>query len=57
MKNKRGAAEVVVRSDDGEELVESEIKEVVGSSWFWRWRRFDSMIKNDSSIFGGFLKP
>lgn len=50
VKKRRGAAEVEVRREEGVAevvVVESERREVVGSSWFWRWRRFDSMIRND----------
>lgn len=57
MKNKSGAAEVEDRREVGEVGEEvavvaaveaSEKREVVvGSRWFWRWRRFDSINKKD----------
>lgn len=52
MKKRRGAAEVEVRMEVGEEVEEEEgmRREEVGSRWFWRSRRFVSIIKNDSSI-------
>lgn len=51
VKKRRGAAEVEVRREVGEEQEEAAVEEVrreaVGSRWFWRWRRFDSIIRND----------
>lgn len=61
MKKRRGAAEEEVRREVGEEdeaeaaevevvVVEdreSESREVVGSSEFWRWRRLESISKKD----------
>lgn len=53
MKKRRGAAEVAVSREDGdaaEEAVESESSDAAGSRWFWRFSRFESISKNDSSI-------
>lgn len=50
VKKRRGAAEVEVRreeGEDGEVVGVVERREVVGSRWFWRWRRLDSINKND----------
>lgn len=48
MKKSKGAADVEVRREEGvvDGVVGSEIKVVVGSSWFWRWRRFESIVRN-----------
>lgn len=58
VKKRRGAAEEEVRREEGE-VVEEEREEVapaqaseekreeVGSRWFCRWSRFDSITKND----------
>lgn len=62
VKKRRGAAEEEVRREvgveeeeeevgEGEEVVVVERREVVGSMELWRWRRFESISKNDSSIF------
>lgn len=63
VKKRRGAAEEEERREEGEgeesegeetEGVEGEeIRDVVGSKVLWRWRRFDSISKKDSSMICG----
>lgn len=53
MKKRRGAADEEERREVGEVLVlvvEAEVsvsREVVGSRWFCRWSRFDSINRKD----------
>lgn len=55
VKKRRGAAEVEVRREaEEEEALEKEAE--VGSRLLWRFSRFESMSKNDSSIFQAFLE-